>query len=112
VSYVCRICGEEWTEIPDGAIEIAATYRGALYQFGNAVHDLRRIASPKLAEPNPPVRVLVQEVIQAPVPEQNLPEQPLVQEVVAEIEDESELTEFSAIASLAHAFSRINRNTK
>jgi hypothetical protein len=52
-------------------------------------------------------RELLQEV-----PEPNPPEQPLVQEVVAEIEDESELTEFSAIASLAHAFSRINRNTK
>jgi len=40
--YKCRICGGTWTEIPSDSIEIASKRRGALYQFGGTVHDLRQ----------------------------------------------------------------------
>ena len=42
MSYRCRICGGTWTEIPPDSIEIASKRRGALYQFGGTVHDLRQ----------------------------------------------------------------------
>jgi len=117
--FKCRICGGTWTEIPDDAIEIdlskrRGARRGALYRFSDGtVHELRKLPSPPIkVEPPveqelPPVEQ-IQEV-QPPEPEQNLPEQPLVQEVVDEIEDESELTQLTAITTLAHAFRRVNR---
>jgi len=131
--YRCRICSKEFTEIPPDAVEIAAKRRGTLYQFVDGeVHDLYRARSvsadhrwhrnprwdcifcfpkpapPIITNPEPPVvhTELVQEV-QAPVPEQNLPvAEQTVLEKLPEPEIEDELT---AITTLAHAFSRVNR---
>jgi len=93
MSYRCRICGGTWTEIPPGAVEITATRRGArrgrLYKFGSAIHDLRLVTKP---EPLVVQTELLQEVIQAPVPE---------------IEDE-----LAAITALAMAFRRSKKNPR
>jgi len=122
--FKCRICGGTWTEIPPDAVEIAARRRGALYQFGGTVHDLRqhkpmsmeehkhkhrktprqdcRFCNPILAAE----QALLQEVqppVQAPVPEPIVEEKP----ELAEIEDE-----LSAITTLAAAFRRANRDSR
>jgi hypothetical protein len=107
--YRCRICGGEWTEIPPDAVEITATYRGALYKFGGAIHDLRTVvkpAPPVIAKPNPPVEQLLVQEVQAPVPEQNLPVVAQLEILPPEIEDESELT---SITTLSAAFNRIRK---
>jgi hypothetical protein len=110
--YKCRICSKNFDAIPDGAVEISATRRGArrgrLYKFGGAIHDLRLVTKPK-----PPVvqTELLQEVIQAPVPE-HLPVMEQASQGVAQLEklpDPEIENELMAITSLAAAFRRAER---
>jgi len=98
--FKCRICGGTWTEIPDDAVELTHRRHGYCYRFSNGIaHVLRRIPGPPVKQEPPVEQPLVQEVIQAPVPE------PIMTSVKPdEIEDE-----LTAITTLAAAFRRVNR---
>src|SRR5260370_21600077 len=124
MKYRCVTCGLALDDIPKGAVQITPNQRRVNgFRFANGtVHHLRQLKvsarqhrhlhklskktwcefcfpSLVMAEPEPPVEeLLVQEVIQAPVPEPIMVEEV---KVVAEIEDE-----LAAITSLSMAFNQ------
>ena len=123
MSYVCRICSKEFTDLPPDAIQIAAGRRGTLYKFGDGeIHDLlapknivqtrvihkRYHKTPRLDCPIciPPVKSepvqtqLLQEVVQVP---EKLP-QPNIEEVKPQVATEIETENEEPMTAMAAAF--------